>query len=455
MDKSAYMKWGVNILIPILIFLVPVNDIFTMQMKLFLVITVASILLYTFEQINSMFVSLLMPFAWFMSGVAPLSVGFSGWVSDVPYLAISVWMFSNVLTEIGLLQRIAYSICAKAGSFKSLIILLVIAGMIITLLTFGVGYILVAALALGICQALDIKPGKTMTAIGFAVIIGAVSSRVYIYSPVMLALLISNGKSILGDTFDITPFTQMGQLWPLVLSAIVCIWFILKFYGQGENINTKEYFREKLQQMGPLSKAEKKGIIVLVILIAGVLLQPLHGISTSLILIIIPWLCFIPGIAIGSDGAVKRVPYETVFFMVGCFGIGSVAVTTGIGEAISSAVMPLLNGGSVFTTLGIVIALVSVLNFLMTPLAIMAAITMPLTQLALDLNLNPMLFMWAIFVGCDVVIMPYEYAVYLIIYGFGMMNLKEFIKLNALRSLVMIACFFIVLIPYWYLIGLI
>ena len=63
--------------------------------------------------------------------------------------------------------------------------------------------------------------------------------------------------------------------------------------------------------------------------------------------------------------------------------------------------------------------------------------------------------MWAIFVGCDVVIMPYEYAVYLIIYGFGMMNLKEFIKLNALRSLVMIACFFIVLIPYWYLIGLI
>lgn len=82
MDKSAYMKWGVNILIPILIFLVPVNDIFTMQMKLFLVITVASILLYAFEQINSMFVSLLMPFAWFMSGVAPLSVGFSGWVSD-------------------------------------------------------------------------------------------------------------------------------------------------------------------------------------------------------------------------------------------------------------------------------------------------------------------------------------------------------------------------------------
>lgn len=157
----------------------------------------------------------------------------------------------------------------------------------------------------------------------------------------------------------------------------------------------------------------------------------------------------------GSDGAVKRVPYETVFFMVGCFWHGSVAVTTGIGEAISSAVMPLLNGGSVFTTLGIVIALVSVLNFLMAPLAIMAAITMPLTQLALDLNLNPMLFMWAIFVGCDVVIMPYEYAVYLIIYGFGMMNLKEFIKLNALRSLVMIACFFIVLIPYWYLIGLI
>ena len=42
----------------------------------------------------------------------------------------------------------------------------------------------------------------------------------------------------------------------------------------------------------------------------------------------------------------------------------------------------------------------------------------------------------------------------MIVYGFGMITMKDFLKINILRSVIFFAGFLLILIPYWMLIGL-
>jgi len=371
-------------------------------------------------------------------------------------MVIGAFLIAEVLTEIGLLQRVACLIVLKTGgTFQGLIIGITLAGFATTIMTCGNSFILMAALCLGICKTLNLERGKTTAAIFLAVIVGSVSSRIYLYNPIMLSVLNGAAKQVLGADFAITWNMQMGHLWPFVFSAVLCVIFLCIFYKPEKPLNGKEYFQSILDQMGPMSIAEKKSLVILAFMFAFIVSSPLHGISADWAYIIIPWFCFLPGINIGTpEGSIKNIKFDSVFFITACFSIGTVASALGIGNIVSTFATPLLAGNSVVFSSALILALTTILNFLMTPLAIFATITMPLAQIAIDLGVNPLPFLYSIFVGGDILILPYEYVPYLIIYGFGMMSMSEFVKLNAIRCLAMIVCFFILVIPYWMFIGL-
>ncbi|RYD04905.1 hypothetical protein N752_12015 [Desulforamulus aquiferis] len=100
-------------------------------------------------------------------------------------------------------------------------------------------------------------------------------------------------------------------------------------------------------------------------------------------------------------------------------GIGAAANVLGLGKMLAEAVLPLMSSNGIYVTIGLVWLLCVVSNFLLTPLAIFAAFTVPLTEVALKLDINPMAFYYTIFHGCDQIIMPYEYALVLIFFSFG------------------------------------
>ena len=62
--------------------------------------------------------------------------------------------------------------------------------------------------------------------------------------------------------------------------------------------------------------------------------------------------------------------------------------------------------------------------------------------------------MYAINACSEAIILPYEYVPYLIVYSFGMISMKDFFKINVLRSVVILGSFLFILVPYWTLIGL-
>ena len=104
--------------------------------------------------------------------------------------------------------------------------------------------------------------------------------------------------------------------------------------------------------------------------------------------------------------------------------------------------------------MSIVFAIVFGLNFLMTPMAIMALIIDPILLLATNMGFSPIPFAYAVNACSEAILLPYEYVPYLIVYGFGMITMKDFLKINILRSVIFFAGFLLILIPYWMLIGL-
>ena len=147
---------------------------------------------------------------------------------------------------------------------------------------------------------------------------------------------------------------------------------------------------------------------------------------------------------------------KPVIFAAGCMGIGTVAASLGLGDVLVNLLSTLTSGGSnPFLLFLVVFIIVFGLNFLMTPLAIFSLITAPVLALATSLGHDPVPYAYMISSLSEAIILPYEYIPYLIIYGFSMIKMKDFIILNTFRSIMIFLGFLGIMIPYWMLIGLI
>ena len=55
--------------------------------------------------------------------------------------------------------------------------------------------------------------------------------------------------------------------------------------------------------------------------------------------------------------------------------------------------------------------------------------------------------------ACDQVFVPYEYAMYMIFFAFGAIRMKDFMKVSAIKMGLDFVVVFVILIPWWKMIG--
>lgn len=170
----------------------------------------------------------------------------------------------------------------------------------------------------------------------------------------------------------------------------------------------------------------------------------------------IPYLAFLPFVKAADAETLKEVSFEMLFFAVACMAIGTVATSLGLSQMVSIFAGKMLGGESVsmFKISAAVFAVVFILNFLMTPMAIWSLASAPIIGMALEMGLNPVPFVYMLISTAEAIIFPYEYVPYLILYGLGFMGMKDFIVLNVFRSGAFFIGFMVLLIPWWMLIGL-
>lgn len=295
---------------------------------------------------------------------------------------------------------------------------------------------------------------KLGAGIAAAVMIGGCTSHAYTYQVAAWAVILpmAEGYHLPGD---VTPLSIILHCWPLFLVSVFLLFIISKWYKPDKPLGDITYFKEQLSKLGKITAKERNNAIMIVILLVYIFTVNIHGFSINMGFALIPWMVYLPFMKGADFDTLKMFSWEMVFFVMSCMSIGAVAMNVGIDKALANLFILLLGGNtSVVAIMGLVFGIVFGLNFLMTPMAIFALVTKPILELATGMGFSPLPFMYAINACSEAIILPYEYVPYLIVYSFGMISMKDFFKINVLRSVVILGSFLFILVPYWTLIGL-
>ncbi len=450
-SKTLALKWFANIAIPLAIALIPCNETFTMQMKLFFVTTLFAICCFALETVDQTAISILLPVTWIFLGVAESKTVFAAWNQYIGWVTLAGFFLANVLERVGLLSRFTYFVVSKTGAgYRGILIGLAISGIFITQFV-GEQVVLMAVIAYGICLAFDFGKSKASAGIMMVTAVAMIEANQFRFSGPLNMIGVAAGAG-----YEVSMLGFFEAWWynlPIILYIALAIVLAIVVFKPEKPIEGKAFFQSKLDEMGKMSIDEIRALIVLVIFITYVLTQKYHKLSLEWGMAIIPWLLIFPGIGCGTKEDVQKINYGMVFFVNACIGIGSVAASLGLSALISEVAGPLLSGKSVYVFFIGIWLLMFAGNFVMTPLAMIAAFTVPLLTIGETFGVNPLSIMHFMLTSYSQILLPYEYAKYLIFFGFGLIPMKEFMKYMGAKSILNIVVCFALLIPWWMFTG--
>lgn len=455
-SKAVLIKWTISIILALICFVIPEQGFYTHTVKLFLSITVFFLALTAFEIVPDIFIGILLPTAYIAFNIAPVEVVMSPWIGTTMLMIVGAFVIAASLDECGLLKRVAFFLMCKVKSnYTALLFTIMFVGILINILTSGRAYLIMPPLCLGLCISLSCV-GKNMgVGIATACLLGSCTSHAYTYQPTVWGIIFSMSEGYVSPT-AITPLNIILYGWPLLLVSCIILFIVSKWYKPDQDIGTLEYFSTELKALGRISRKEIVNAIVLGILLIYIFTINLHGLDLNLGFAIIPFLLFLPFVDGADKGILTKINWSMFFLFTGFIAIGTVASALGLGQLLGSLCLDIVGtfGNNVITVFALIFAVVFAMNFLMTPTAIFAMISEPMCIVAQTLGYSTVPFLLATNACSEAILFPYEYIPYLIVFSFGMMSMKDFIKTNILRSILFFAGFLLILIPYWMIIGL-
>ena len=456
-NKKSVFSWFICMLFPVIIAFLPTSAEFTGSLKLFLVLTIFVILIIALELLPRLVSAILLPSLYMITGLVPAEIAFSSWTSTTVWMVLGGLIFSNVLDETGLLKRIAYYVIRKCGgTYAGAVFGCFFIGIILNLITFCNGWLVASALVYGVCKAMDMKPSKEASLLCFAGTIGATGCTVCLYYPGYFSMLETAIREVIPD-YRMAMFTSFQYNGFFILWCIVCILILMKVYNtKNLPINvSKKLFDEKYEQLGKMSNRERKAVAMVILLLVYLFLSMFLDLPAAYGFMAIPFLMYLPIIGIGKEETLGKLNFSMVFFVSTCLGIGIVGANVGFGDYLTGIAVPMLSGKSNLVVCMSFLLIGMIANFFMTPYAMLGGLALPFVQIAATLGINPIAACMCLLYACELLFMPYESAGNLIMYGYGMMPMKDFIKQMTLKAGVMLGGFVLVMYPLWNVFGLI
>lgn len=448
------LKWGIVFLLPAMLLLIPLTDVFTIQIRTFLMLTLWAILVFMFEIMNTTAAALLLTFGYGLFGVVPLTTALSPWTNTVLWMIFASLVLVHVVEDTSLLKRLAYYLIIKTGG-TYFGILFGLAGLCIIsaiLIPSIFTSFAVMTLAYGICLALGLQKGKATA--GIMLVSGVVFAEAthFLYIPQGVGVSLS----VINQVMDLPSSYLMIVKHTIVFVPMVFLvtFLIGKMMKPEVPINGIAYFKQELTALGPMSQNDKKTLSILVLLVLYLISTQWHGLDMAYGFIGATVLMFIPGIGIGTKKHIQKVDMGILVFVASCMGIGVAGGAVGIGPLISDMVLPLLQGQSPFVFVAGVWITGVLSNFVMTPLALMTILAGPFAQIAVDLNMTAYPIAYILNQCGDVLLFPYENTTILVCYSFGLIYMKDFIKVMSAKAILSLVYLLAVGVPYWMLLGL-
>ena len=456
-DRSFWIKIAVTFGIPVIIWLLPTNEIFTREMRMAIALTFWFLAWAAFELSDLSVPSLLWPILLIIAGVCSAQVVYSPYLSSSVPGCIGCLLLANILDRIGLLRRIAFWIARKSGgTFNKAVYGVFLAGFVVSILTFASGCVIVAALCYGMCKSLGLVKQKEGAVIMMTGMLAASTTRMFLYYPITMGAMLSSVQSV-DPTFSFGFIELLKYNWPVLIYCLIFVGLMLKFATRKDGTlpSGKEFFDAEYQKLGPVTRDEKNGALIVLFVLVWILTNPLHHLDAMYAFVIGSVIFYLPGVGVGKQEDVRNVPLGTILFFASCMAIGSVCVAVGITAYVGGVFTPLFADVGTVGALFLVLLFGIAANFAMTPMAMLAGFTGMFYTISLNMGLNPLAAIFVFNHSTDMVFFPYEYLTFLIFYAFGCMTSGQFLKFHAIKNLLYIVFFAVVMIPYWFLVGLI
>lgn len=459
-DRKKLIKWIISIAMMFTPMLIQVNENYTTNIRTFFMITILIIMVWAFELMPLAAPALILPIIYISFGLATPAQAFSPWTTEMPWLFIGGMVISSVFERTGLMKRMAITaIKIAGGTYRGILLGFLIVGLILCVIipSTAARTTLFLPLAFGIITALNLKKNSKE-----AIAIMAASSFMAL-TPYTIVDGINLISYSIAKNFNVhltwmEYMIEMG-LMTFLLSAVYIVAIIFFYRGDASifkkenHFKTKEYFDKEHSKLGKMSIREKKVILVLAIMVAILCTSSIHEISAGWVFAIGAFCFYLPGIDVAEDKDLKSVNMPMIILMTGAMTIGAVSMATGTGAFIGRILTVYLKGSS-FTIVSMSWVIGVIVNFLLTPLAAASALTQPLVEAAIENGISPTVILNSYAVGLEQIIFPYEYVLPLMMFSYGVMSLKEFVKIYLLKMIISIIFLLVICVPYWGMLGL-
>lgn len=466
MLRITHLKWLLSLLIPAGAYFavqtaVQAEPSLNPHLPMFFAITLWAITVWATDILPAVPSAAAMTFLYLLCNVAPAPVIFGAWGAFLPWICFGALILSEALEQTGLTRRLALQLMHLVGAtFTRIVVSLMTVGMFMAFLLPDImcRVIIFVAIAHGLVMALELDPkSRISSAIIMAGFCSATSPGYgFLTGTEMSLIAIDQIKSII--TIPTWGEYALANLPFIILYCCFSIFMCVKIIPGKEHIphedHLKEVVAERLRDMGPMTTQEWKLLILMICAITGLLTSKWHGLNGYFLYALIAICCYLPWIGLASFENVRKLNVGFLVFIVACLGMGSVAVHLGAAKWFASLVVPLIDGLSpIWLVLSSYLSAVAV-NFMLTPLAAVSALSLPWAEIAQHVNMNPLPMLYSFLYGLDQYIFPYEYALYMYIFSTGYITPKHMFKGLGLRILFVAVILMLLQVPYWKLIGL-
>lgn len=448
-------QWIFSAILPIIILFIPANELFTTDLKLFLALTVWAIAAFAFNLFNNLVTSLILLFGYGFLGISDLNTTLSVFLTEPVWITLCALMLVVLIQKTSILERLAYSLAAKVGGSYMGIIFAV------ALFSFGARLLLQGALAgvtalavaYGICTSLDF--GKTKSSAGILLTSAVVylDSNYFLYSPDYISVAYTNAAAVQEVPVNYMSFFIDNAVH--IIPLIISVFFIGWFSRPKEKTAGSDTFKTKLRQLGAWKAEDKKMLVILLALTVYLFTSRWHGQAMVYGFILAVVVSFLPVMKIGTNEDIAKLNWGAVFFVASCLSIGVVGANVGFGNFISELALPYMTGMSDVPFMALSYVLAILLNFIMTPAAILSLLSGPLTQICVDYGLSTQAMIHMIYQGGSQLIFAYEASLYMIAFSFGVMQTKDFAKLMSIKFVIQTIGTFTIGLLWWSFMGVI
>ena len=468
LTRKVKTGWIVAVALFLIIMVIPASGLFTAQIKLSIAITAAVMCGFAFEILPNVVLGIMLLTAYIVLGLAPAGTALSGFTNENVWATASAMLLVGCMDQTRVLKKACYG-CMKnlGGSYRAIVIAMTIVSIPLGAVIGGAnltGPMIILAYAL--CVALGVEPGSNEAALVMISSYVAANGPCSYFFSSLQAMGVSAVQTTVPDMAPITFTDFFYHNWPMIIFGFLSIAVCILVFPLGKKHQTSQekheqkavanqYLTQQLNSLGRMQTKDYVMVGILLLVFVGLLTMNFTHLSIAWILMLGAIVCFLPFIKIGNEAAVKTIKWPVFIFMGATMGIGAVFSAVGVNQFLGSLIAPLLVNAGETLCMFFVWLFACVANFFLTPLASINTLLPAVVEITHELGIPELPVLYTFLQGAtNTCVLPYEIAMPLFMFSYGMCSLKQFVKAMGLITVLNGIFVVAVMVPYWNLIGL-